>query len=61
MGKAKVRKKLEGYKKQLKKHIDKFNEAKERGAIESMNYMATEMKNYINRMDILKKRLMKKK
>ncbi|HLD43565.1 MAG TPA: hypothetical protein VJB08_06310 [Candidatus Nanoarchaeia archaeon] len=31
MGKAKIRKKLEGYKKQLIKHISKFREAEERG------------------------------
>ena len=60
MGKAKIRKKLEGYRKQLKKHLDKFKEAEERGAVESMNYMAKEMLNYMKRMDILKSRLKKK-
>jgi len=61
MGKAKIRKKLEGYKKQLKRHIDKFKEAEEKGAIESMNYMAREMSDYIKRMDILKSKLSGKK
>ncbi len=61
MGKAKIRKKLEGYKKQLKKHIEKFKEAEERGASESMDYMAREMSGYLKRMDILKKRLLPKK
>ncbi len=40
MGKAKIRKKIEGYEKQLQKHIAKFNEAKERDDVGSMNYMA---------------------
>ena len=57
MGKAKIRKKLDGYKKQLQKHIDKFKEAEKRGAPESMEYMAKEMKNYMARMDILKNRI----
>ena len=61
MGKAKVRKKLEGYKKQLRKHLDKFKEAEERGAVESMGYMAREMSDYLRRADILKKRLLPKK
>lgn len=47
--------------KQLKKHIEKFNEAKERGAEESMDYMAREMADYLKRMEILKKRLRPKK
>ena len=37
MGKAKVRKKLGGYEKQLRKHIGKFKEAESRGDIGSMN------------------------
>ncbi|MBU0628478.1 MAG: hypothetical protein KKC75_04765 [Nanoarchaeota archaeon] len=61
MGKAKIRKKVEGYEEQLKKHITKFNEAKERDDIGSMNYMAREMSDYLKRMDILKKRLLPKK
>jgi len=61
MGKAKIKKKLEGHKKQLVKHMDKFEEAKERGAIESMNYMAKEMFNYLKTMDKLKKRILPKK
>lgn len=61
MGKAKVRKKLEGYKKQLKEHISKFKEAEKRGATESMNYMAREMSDYLRRMDKFKKRLLPKK
>lgn len=61
MGKAKIRKKLEGYEKQLKKHIAKFKEAEERGASESMDYMAREMSDYLKRMDTLKKRLSPKK
>ena len=61
MGKARIKKKLEGYEKQLKKHIRKFKEAKDRGAIESMNYMAREMSDYLRRMDIFKKRLLPKK
>lgn len=61
MGKAKVRKQLEGYKKQLKKHIEKFKEAEDRGAAESMGYMAKEIGSYLKRADILKKRLLTKK
>ncbi len=61
MGKAKLRKKLEGYEKQLKKHIVKFKKAEERGASESMNYMAREMSDYLKRTDILKKKLLPKK
>ena len=61
MGKAKVRKKLEGYKKQLKKHIEKFKEAEDRGAAESMGYMAKEIDGYLKRADILKKKLLPKK
>ena len=61
MGKAKVKKKLEGYKKQLRKHIDKFKEAEKRGAAESMNYMAREMSDYLSRMDKFEKRLLPKK
>lgn len=61
MGKAKIRKKLKGYEKQLKKHIKKFKEAEAKGAIESMNYMAREMNDYLKRMNILKSRAMKKK
>lgn len=61
MEKAKVRKKLEGYKKQLKKHIGKFKEAEKRGASESMSYMAREMSDYLKRMDKFKKKLMPKK
>jgi len=60
MGKAKVKKQLEGYKKQLKKHIAKFKEAEARGSVGSMNYMAKELANYLKRMDKLKKRLKKK-
>ncbi|MBW2980707.1 hypothetical protein KY360_04805 [Candidatus Woesearchaeota archaeon] len=60
MGKAKVRKKIAGLKKQVVKHIGKFNEAKERDTPESMNYMAKEMANYMKRMDQLKKKLKKK-
>lgn len=61
MGKAKIRKKLEGYEKQLKKHINKFKEAQERGSIESMNYMAREMSDYLKRMEVFKKRLRARK
>jgi len=61
MGKAKVRKKLNGYEKQLKKHINKFKEAELRGDVGSMNYMAREMRDYMKRMDFLKKRLAKGK
>lgn len=61
MGKAKIRKKLQGYKKQLQKHIGKFKEAQVRGVPESMEYMAKEMRNYMQRMDILKSRLKPKK
>ena len=59
MGKAKLRKKVEGYKKQLEKHIEKFKEAESRGSPESMGYMAKEMSNYLKRMDKLKSRLKK--
>ena len=52
MGKAKVRKKLEGYKKQLKKHIEKFKEAEDRGAVESMGYMARELSGYLKMSEI---------
>ena len=61
MGKARIKKKLKGYEKQLKKHISKFKEAKDRGAIESMNYVAREMSDYLRRMRIFKKRLLPKK
>jgi len=61
VGKAKIRKKLEGYEKQLKKHINKFKEAQERGSIESMNYMAREMSDYLKRMEVFKKRLRARK
>jgi len=61
MGKAKVRKKINGYEKQLKKHINKFKEAELRGDVGSMNYMAREMRDYMKRMDFLKKRLAKGK
>ena len=60
MGKAKVRKKLKGYKKQLRKHIQKFKEAEDRGAVESMDYMAKEMSDYLRRVDILKRKLLPK-
>ena len=60
MGKAKVRKKLGGYEKQLRKHIGKFKEAESRGDIGSMNYMAKEMDNYIKRMSKLNLRLLPK-
>ena len=61
MGKAKVRKKLEGYKRQLEKHIDKFREAEERGDVGSMNYMAREMNDFMKRMDVMENRLLPKK
>ena len=61
MGKAKIKKKLEGYEKQLAKHIAKFKEAESRGAVESMNYMAREMSDYLKRMEMLKSRLSPKK
>ena len=60
MGKAKIRKKIAGYNEQAVKHISKFNEAKERGSVESMNYMAKELANYLKTIDKLKKRLKKK-
>ena len=58
MGKAKIRKKVKGYEKQLKKHINKFKEAEARGDIGSMNYMARELTDYLKRREILKKRLL---
>ena len=61
MGKAKIRKKVEGYEKQLKKHIGKFKEAELRGDVGSMNYMAREMNDYLKRMAELKSRLLPKK
>jgi hypothetical protein len=61
MGKAKIRKKIDGYKKQLRKHIDKFKEAEKRGAVESMNYMAKEMRNYMQRLDKLNKKTLAKR
>ena len=61
MGKAKIRKKLGGYKKQLIKHISKFREAEARGDAGSMNYMAREMKDYMKRMDLLKSRMKPRK
>ena len=61
MGKASVRKKVEGYKKQLKKHIEKFKEAEDRGDIGSMNYMARELSDFMKRKKILEKRLLPKK
>ena len=53
MGKAKIKKKLDGHKKQIIKHIEKFKEAEARGSIESMNYMAKELSNYLKRMEEL--------
>jgi len=61
MGKAKIRKKIGGYRKQLKKHISKFKEAESRGAAESMDYMAREMRDYMKRIDILDRRVLPKK
>ena len=61
MGKAKIRKKLEGYEKQLKKHIGKFKEAQERDDVGSMDYMAREMRDYLRKMEVFKKRLLPKK
>jgi len=61
MGKAKIRKKLKGYRKQLVKHIGKFKEAEAREDAGSMNYMAREMSDFIKRMGALKKRVMPKK
>jgi peptidoglycan hydrolase CwlO-like protein len=60
MGKANIRKKIEGYDKQLKKHIDKFKEAEERGDVGSMNYMGREITDYVKQIDKLKKRMMPK-
>lgn len=61
MGKAKIRKKLDGHKKQIIKHIKKFKEAEARGATESMNYMAKELDNYLKRMKELESRVKKYK
>lgn len=61
MGKAKIRKKIVGYEKQLKKHMEKFKEAEARGAVESMSYMADEMEEFFRRRDVLKSRLLPKK
>ena len=61
MGKTKINKKLNGYKKQLIKHIKKFKEAESRDDAGSMNYMAREMNDYIKRMDVLRKRLLPKR
>lgn len=61
MGKARIRKKLEGHKKQIIKHIKKFKEAEEKGAAESMNYMAKELSNYLKRIEDLKSRMLPKK
>lgn len=47
MGKASIRKKIEGYEKQLRKHIEKFKEAESRGDIGSMNYMARELSDFL--------------
>ena len=57
MGKARLRKKLQGYEKQLIKHINKFKEAEDRQDAGSMNYMAREMNDFIKRMHVLKRRL----
>lgn len=59
MGKARLRKKLDGHKKQIIKHIKKFKEAEERGVVESMNYMAKELSNYLKRMEELESRVKK--
>jgi hypothetical protein len=56
MGKAKLRKKIDGQKKQIIKHIEKFKEAEERGALESMDYMAKELSNFLERKKQLEKR-----
>ena len=60
MGKARLRKKLSGYQKQLRKHIAKFKEAEARGAIESMDYMAKEMASFLKRKDALEYRTLPK-
>lgn len=51
MGKTRERKKIEGYKKQIEKHIEKFNEAKEREDEGSMNYMAKELRSMLEEME----------
>ena len=47
MGKAKVRKKISGYEKQLEKHIEKFKEAEERGDVGAMNYFGRELQDFL--------------
>ena len=58
MGKAKIRKKQEGLLKQVKKHINKFNEAKQRDDVGSMEYMARELSDYLKQMDKLGVRIL---
>tara|TARA_Y100000310_G_C20681539_1_gene816245 strand:- start:2375 stop:2596 length:222 start_codon:yes stop_codon:yes gene_type:complete len=60
MGKANIRKKIDGYEKQIAKHIDKFKEAKDRGDVGSMNYMARELRDFMKRKDTLQSRLLPK-
>ncbi|MBI2139249.1 hypothetical protein HYU13_06680 [Candidatus Woesearchaeota archaeon] len=60
MGKAKIKKKIAGYEKQLAKHIEKFKEAMARDSPGSMNYMAREMRDFLRRKKELEVRLLPK-
>jgi len=61
MGKAKVRKRKDSLIEQTRKHLDKFKEAKERGDIGSMEYMARELTDYLKQIDKHKKKLLPRK
>ncbi|MDP7180809.1 MAG: hypothetical protein QF824_06080 [Candidatus Woesearchaeota archaeon] len=61
MGKAKVRKKISGYEKQLEKHIEKFKEAEERGDVGAMNYFGRELQDFLKHKEKLKGQLDPKK
>lgn len=61
MGKARLRKKIAGLQKQMKKHLRKFREAFDRGSGESMEYIGREVTDYLRQRDKLKKRMLPKK
>ena len=61
MGKAKVRKKQKGLLEQTRIHIKKFEEAKKRGDIGSMEYMAREIADYLKQVEKIKTNLLPRK
>jgi len=58
MGKAKLRKRQNGLLEQTRAHIKKFEEAKERGDVGSMEYMAREMADYLKQTGKIRLKLL---